>query len=69
MLHGPTARLKAAADEKDGYTYVEAARQLWGLDADDEKMRRAHGLRGLLGMSEKPRKDDSHGGTGETLGA
>jgi glutamyl-tRNA reductase len=64
MLHGPTARLKAAAEEKDGYAYVDTARQLWGLDADEEKTHRAHGLRGLLGLPEKRAKD----GTGETLG-
>jgi glutamyl-tRNA reductase len=64
MLHGPTARLKSAASEKDGYQYVDTARHLWGLDADGEKSRRAHGLRGLLGLPGKPRKDE----TGETLG-
>jgi glutamyl-tRNA reductase len=64
LLHGPTARLKAAAEEKDGYAYVDTARQLWGLDADEEKTHRAHGLRGLLGLPEKRAKD----GTGETLG-
>jgi len=63
MLHGPTARLKLAAAEKDGYEYVDTARHLWGLDADD-KAKRAHGLMGLLGLAPKPRKDE----TGETLG-
>jgi hypothetical protein len=65
MLHGPTARLKNAAAEKDGYQYVDTARRLWGLDADGEKARRAHGLRGLLGLPGKPRKDE----TGEGLGS
>jgi len=64
MLHAPTARLKSAAAEKDGYVYVEAARRLYDLDADEEKTRHARGLRSLLGMSEKPRKDE----TGEQLG-
>jgi glutamyl-tRNA reductase len=64
MLHGPTARLKNAAAEKDGYEVVDTARHLWGLDADGEKSKRAHGLRGLLGLPGKPHKDE----TGETLG-
>jgi glutamyl-tRNA reductase len=62
MLHGPTARLRAAAEEKDGYEYVEAARVLWGLNPEQAKPH-AHGLRGLLGMSEKPKKDE-----GESVG-
>ena len=57
MLHGPTARLKAAAAEKDGYEYVDTARHLWGLDADDDKAKRAHALRGLLALAPKPRTD------------
>ena len=36
MLHGPTQRLKAAASEKDGYTYVESARYLYGLDSNPD---------------------------------
>ena len=36
MLHGPTARLKKVAGEKDGYEYVEAARFLYGLDSNPE---------------------------------
>ncbi len=64
MLHGPTARLKAAAAEKDGYEYVDSARHLWGLDSQDAKPRHAHGLRGLLGLTDKARKDE----TGESLG-
>jgi glutamyl-tRNA reductase len=65
MLHGPTARLKSAAAEKDGYQYVDTARRLWGLDADGERAKRAHGLRGLLGLPGKMRKDE----TGEGLGS
>jgi glutamyl-tRNA reductase len=60
MLHVPTAVLRTSAAEKDGYTYVEAARRLWGLDVETEKMHRAHGLRGLLAMGgAKPRKDET----------
>ncbi|HEY5540704.1 MAG TPA: glutamyl-tRNA reductase, partial [Coriobacteriia bacterium] len=65
MLHGPTARLKVVAAEKDGYVYVEAARRLWGLD--DEAPKRAHRLKGLLGVSEKPERANENE-TGETLG-
>lgn len=46
MLHGPTQRLKQAAEAKDGYAYVEAARHLYGLE---ESEARGHGkLRNLL---------------------
>jgi glutamyl-tRNA reductase len=48
MLHGPTARLREAAADKDGYEHVEAARRLFGLDTDREKNTRAWGLRSLL---------------------
>ncbi len=56
MLHGPTARLKKIAGEKDGYEYVEAARFLYGLDTNpDGKV--PHGglglIRTILGKSEK----------------
>jgi len=65
MLHVPTAVLKSSATEKDGYTYVEAARRLYGLDLDMEKVHRAHGLRSLLGLGvERSRKDE----TGENVG-
>jgi len=65
MLHVPTAVLKTTAAEKDGYAYVDAARRLYGLDADIEKVRRAHGLRGLMSFGGgKARKDE----TGETNG-
>ncbi len=46
MLHGPTERLKAVAAEKDGYTYVESARYLYGLDSNPEG-KSPHGL-GLI---------------------
>jgi len=55
MLHGPTARLKMAAGEKDGYEYVETARFLYGLDSNpDGKNPHAFGLiRNILGRGEK----------------
>lgn len=56
MLHTPTARLRAAASSKDGYEAVETARQLWGLDVEEG---RRHGLRGLLGLSEKRRPEET----------
>jgi glutamyl-tRNA reductase len=59
MLHGPTARLRAAAGEKDGYEYVDMARRMWGLDADEGRGRHGHGLRGLLGLPDKPRSDET----------
>ena len=65
MLHGPTMRLKVVAAEKDGYVYVEAARRLWGLD--EEIPKRAHRLKGLLGMNERPERANTNE-TGETLG-
>lgn len=46
MLHGPTERLKAVASEKDGYTYVESARYLYGLDSNPDG-KTPHGL-GLI---------------------
>ncbi len=46
MLHGPTARLKKVAGEKDGYMYVESARFLYGLDSNPEG-KNPHGL-GLI---------------------
>ena len=61
MLHQPTARLKAAAAEKGGYEHVDTARHLWGLEEDENRARHAHGLRGLLGLPERPRKDDTGG--------
>jgi len=37
MLHGPTARLKKAASGKDGYVYMDVARELYGLDDSDDR--------------------------------
>jgi glutamyl-tRNA reductase len=56
MLHGPTQRLKQVAGEKDGYSYVETARMLYGLDSNPEGASPHHGMgliRSLLGRGEK----------------
>ena len=54
MLHGPTARLKQVAAEKDGYSYVEAARFLYGLDSNPEGKNPHLGLiKSILGRGEK----------------
>jgi glutamyl-tRNA reductase len=53
MLHGPTNRLKNVATEKDGYEYVEAARFLYGLDANPEGENPHAGLlKSLLGRKD-----------------
>lgn len=62
MLHEPTSRLKELSGHKDGYTYVEAARRLYGLDESEDEQR-AGLLKGLLGRGEKRK-----GETGETIG-
>jgi glutamyl-tRNA reductase len=60
MLHGPTSRLREAASEKDGYEYVEAARRLYALDADQDKTTgRAWGMRSLLKRGEPSRSDET----------
>jgi glutamyl-tRNA reductase len=64
LLHAPTARLRDAAAEKDGYAQVEAARMLYGLDEGTEKTARVRGLRALLRRGEPTRKDDE----GDTVG-
>jgi len=54
MLHGPTARLKAVASEKDGIVHVESARFLWGLDSNPEGRAPHFGLfKNFLGGREK----------------
>ena len=54
MLHGPTARLKNVAAEKDGYNYVETARFLYGLDSNPEGKNPHRGiLKSILGRGEK----------------
>jgi glutamyl-tRNA reductase len=64
MLHTPTAELKRAAADKDGYVYVEAARRLYGLDSEEEAARPVRSLRSLLGVRDKRKKDE----TGEQVG-
>lgn len=64
MLHGPTTRLREAANDKDGYAYVESARMLYGLDGTREKSARTRGLRALLRRGEPVPNDDK----GETVG-
>ncbi len=55
MLHGPTARLKSASEGADGYTYVETARVLYGLDDGEGK---GHGvLRNLLNRKAQELQD------------
>jgi glutamyl-tRNA reductase len=68
MLHGPTARLKAAADEADGYLVVEAARELYGLD-ESETSRGPGLLRSLLNRRARE-IHDAHAAneTGDGLG-
>jgi len=64
MLHEPTCRLKDCAGSKDGYTYVEAARHLYGLDVDSEPKRSyAERMRGLLQGDKKGQEE-----TGDTVG-
>jgi glutamyl-tRNA reductase len=63
MLHGPTARLKKVAAEKDGVMYVDAARHLYGLEGGETGHHRPGILKGLLGIGDKSKKE-----MGETLG-
>jgi glutamyl-tRNA reductase len=67
MLHGPTERLKQAANAKDGYEYVETVRHLYGL-AEGET--RGHGkLRNLLNRRARDVADaPSTHEMGDTLG-
>ncbi len=55
MLHGPTARLKQVAGEKDGYEHIESARYLYGLDNNPEG-KSPHGvglIKSILGRGDK----------------
>ncbi len=67
MLHGPTARLKQATEEADGYVLVEAARALYGLD--ETAVKRGL-LRGLLNRRAREIHDQTSQAseTGESLG-
>lgn len=54
MLHGPTNRLKQVAGERYGVAYIEAARLLYGLDANPEgRSPHPNLLRTLLGKMER----------------
>jgi glutamyl-tRNA reductase len=68
MLHGPTARLKSAAEAADGYTYVEAARVLYGLDDSEGK---GHGvLRNLLNRKAQELQDKANASEiGDSIGS
>ncbi|HET6498345.1 MAG TPA: glutamyl-tRNA reductase [Coriobacteriia bacterium] len=73
MLHGPTARLKMIAGEKDGYSYIEAARYLYGLDRNpDGKNPHLGLLRSLFGRGERPAERAADTGVltemGDTIG-
>jgi len=73
MLHGPTARLKQVAGEKDGYAYVEAARFLYGLDANpDGKSPHLGLIRSLFARGEKSAERAADASTqtemGDTIG-
>ncbi len=70
MLHGPTARLKQCASEKDCYEYVEAARYLYGLDSNPEG-KNPHGfglIKSILGRGEKSSAAQKKE-MGDTIGA
>ena len=52
LLHEPTLRVKRAAGDDDAYTYVNALRELFGLDRDtapiedaDAEVRQLHARR------------------------
>lgn len=69
-LATPTERLRRAAAEKDGYSYVEAARYLYGLDESGQTASR-HGLgrlRHLLGMPERSSAGHGHENGGRSDG-
>ncbi len=69
MLHGPTARLKQAAGEKDGYAYVETARFLYGLDSNPEGKNPHVGLiRSILGRGEKKSEAAKANEMGDSIG-
>lgn len=68
MLHGPTARLKQSANDKDGYEYIEAARFLYGLDSNPEGLNPHIGLlKSILGRKEKSAASKKE--MGDTIGA
>ncbi len=67
MLHGPTARLKQAAGTKDGFSMVETARHLYGLEDSDS--RQGHGVfRNLLNLRAKELVEDKRKEIGDSVG-
>jgi len=70
MLHGPTARLKRVAGEKDGYEYVEAARFLYGLDSNpDGKVPHGLGLiKSILGRGGEKNATAKSNEMGDSIG-
>ena len=67
MLHGPTARLKQAAGSKDGFTVVETARHLYGLE--EAESRHGHGVfRNLLNLRAKELAEDKRKEMGDSIG-
>lgn len=66
MLHGPTQRLKQAAEAKNGYEVIDTARHLYGLD---ESEGRGHGkLRDLLTKRAKDVSETTGNEIGDSLG-
>jgi hypothetical protein len=43
MLHEPTLRLKAAVDGDDSYVYVQALRELFGLEVGSSALEESAG--------------------------
>lgn len=72
MMHGPTERLKRASadNERYGVAYVEAARYLYGLDANPEGKNPHTGLlRSILGRADKSAaKAANNSEMGDSLG-
>ena len=66
MLHGPTARLKKAAAGRDGYVYLDIARELYGLD-DSEDRRGPGAFRNLLNLKAREMVERQQE-TGEGIG-
>jgi glutamyl-tRNA reductase len=67
ILHGPTERLRQAASTKDGYTVVETARRLYGLEEAD--VRHGHGVfRNLLNLRAKELAEDKRKEMGDSIG-
>lgn len=58
LLHGPTARLKAAAGTKEGIGYVESARYLYGLD-DADPRRPGGALRNFINLKAREVVEDA----------